>query len=182
MTQTRILTLLAWAAALWIGYEFLWYEQYKLAGPTLVFDKLSAWSGIPEKPFRLFVASMEMVAAVEWYDFFIYGMASALVFGQLFFPGYDPAVAVLASFATFAVGFLARPFGGLFALGVMTGAIFFHLFTPLGVDPYEDGAQLFKEACFTWVMAAIVVLVHRAPLLELAQLVLARLAPAAANR
>ena len=146
MTQTRLLTLLAWAAALWIGYEFLWYEQYKLAGPTLVFDKLSAWSGIPEKPFRLFVASMEMVAAVL----------------------------VLVP--------RTRPFGGLFAMGVMTGAIFFHLFTPLGVDPYEDGAQLFKEACFTWVMAAIVVLVHRAPLLALAQQVLARLAPAAANR
>ena len=53
-------------------------------------------------------------SALEWYDFFIYGMASALVFGQLFFPKYDPTVATLASFATFAVGFLARPFGGLF--------------------------------------------------------------------
>jgi MHS family shikimate/dehydroshikimate transporter-like MFS transporter len=53
-------------------------------------------------------------SALEWYDFFIYGMASALVFGPLFFPRYDPALATLASFATFAVGFLARPFGGLF--------------------------------------------------------------------
>lgn len=53
-------------------------------------------------------------SALEWYDFFIYGMASALVFGKLFFPTYDPAIATLASFATFAVGFLARPFGGLF--------------------------------------------------------------------
>jgi MFS family permease len=53
-------------------------------------------------------------SALEWYDFFIYGLASALVFGKLFFPTYDPAVATLASFATFAVGFLARPFGGLF--------------------------------------------------------------------
>jgi MHS family shikimate/dehydroshikimate transporter-like MFS transporter len=53
-------------------------------------------------------------SALEWYDFFIYGMASALVFGPLFFPTYDPAVGVLASFATFAMGFLARPFGGLF--------------------------------------------------------------------
>ncbi len=53
-------------------------------------------------------------SALEWYDFFIYGMASALVFGPLFFPKYDPALATLASFATFAVGFLARPFGGLF--------------------------------------------------------------------
>jgi MHS family shikimate/dehydroshikimate transporter-like MFS transporter len=53
-------------------------------------------------------------SALEWYDFFIYGLASALVFGPLFFPGYDPAIGTLASFATFAVGFLARPFGGLF--------------------------------------------------------------------
>ena len=53
-------------------------------------------------------------SALEWYDFFIYGMASALVFGPLFFPTYDPAVGTMASFATFAVGFLARPFGGLF--------------------------------------------------------------------
>ncbi len=53
-------------------------------------------------------------SALEWYDFFIYGLASALVFGPLFFPGYDPTLGTLASFATFAVGFLARPFGGLF--------------------------------------------------------------------
>lgn len=53
-------------------------------------------------------------SALEWYDFFIYGAASALVFGPLFFPAYDTTIGVLASFATFAVGFLARPFGGLF--------------------------------------------------------------------
>jgi MFS transporter, MHS family, shikimate and dehydroshikimate transport protein len=53
-------------------------------------------------------------SALEWYDFFIYGTASALVFGELFFPKYDATVGTLASFATFAVGFLARPFGGLF--------------------------------------------------------------------
>ena len=53
-------------------------------------------------------------SALEWYDFFIYGTASALVFGELFFPKFDPAVATLAAFATFGVGFAARPFGGLF--------------------------------------------------------------------
>lgn len=49
---------------------------------------------------------------IEWYDFFVYSTASALVFPQLFFPGSDPTVGLLASFATFAVGFFARPFGG----------------------------------------------------------------------
>jgi uncharacterized membrane protein YphA (DoxX/SURF4 family) len=126
LDKDRILRLLAWIAALWIAYEFLWYEQYKLAGPTLVFDRLSAWSGIPEKPFRLFVASMEICAAV--------------------------LVLVPRS----------RVFGAAFALGIMSGAIVFHVFTPLGVDPYDDGATLFKEACFTWVMAAFVLFAHRA--------------------
>jgi len=50
---------------------------------------------------------------IEWYDFYIYGTASALVFGKLFFPGFSPAAGIMASFATFWVGFLARPLGGI---------------------------------------------------------------------
>ncbi|HWX28379.1 MAG TPA: MFS transporter [Steroidobacteraceae bacterium] len=50
--------------------------------------------------------------AVEWYDFFVYGTAAALVFPKLFFPRFDPLAATLASFATFGVGFFARPIGG----------------------------------------------------------------------
>ncbi|MEV2227199.1 MFS transporter [Streptomyces phaeochromogenes] len=52
--------------------------------------------------------------ALEQYDFVIYGTASALVFGDLFLPNATPAVALLASFAAYAVGFAARPLGGLF--------------------------------------------------------------------
>jgi MFS family permease len=51
--------------------------------------------------------------AIEWYDFFIYGLVGPLVFDQLFFPKFDSLTATLAVFATFAVGFLARPLGGL---------------------------------------------------------------------
>ncbi len=52
--------------------------------------------------------------AIEWYDFFIYGTAATLVFGQLFFsPEFSPLAATLSSVATFAVGFVARPFGGI---------------------------------------------------------------------
>ena len=50
---------------------------------------------------------------IEWYDFYIYGTASALVFGKLFFPDISPAAGIMASFATFWVGFLARPLGGV---------------------------------------------------------------------
>jgi MFS family permease len=53
-------------------------------------------------------------AAIEWYDFFIYGTAAALVFPKLFFPaGLPPFVAQIAAFSTFAVGFIARPIGGV---------------------------------------------------------------------
>ncbi|QGZ65006.1 MFS transporter [Paraburkholderia acidisoli] len=52
--------------------------------------------------------------ALEWYDFFLYSTAAALVFGELFFPkGTDPLIGTLAAFAGFAVGFAARPIGGI---------------------------------------------------------------------
>ena len=51
--------------------------------------------------------------AIEWYDFFIYGLIAPLVFDQLFFPKFDQLTATIAVFATFAVGFLARPLGGI---------------------------------------------------------------------
>ncbi|WJR76204.1 MFS transporter [Bradyrhizobium sp. NP1] len=50
---------------------------------------------------------------VEWYDFLAYGTAAALVFNQLFFPNYDPLVGTLAAFGSYAVGFVARPLGGV---------------------------------------------------------------------
>ncbi|MEO7350463.1 MAG: MFS transporter [Marmoricola sp.] len=51
--------------------------------------------------------------AVEWYDFFLYGSAAALIFGKLFFPDADPVNATLLAFGTYAVGFVARPLGGV---------------------------------------------------------------------
>lgn len=50
---------------------------------------------------------------IEWYDFFLYGTAAALVFNRLFFPTYDPVAGQMAAFATYAVGFFARPVGGV---------------------------------------------------------------------
>src|SRR5205085_8543650 len=51
--------------------------------------------------------------SIEWYDFFLYGTAAALVFNQLFFPTLDPLAGTMAAFATYAVGFFARPLGGI---------------------------------------------------------------------
>ncbi|MBP1884156.1 MFS transporter [Sinorhizobium mexicanum] len=50
---------------------------------------------------------------VEWYDFILYATAAALIFNHLFFPQFDPTTGILASFATYAVGFLVRPIGGI---------------------------------------------------------------------
>ena len=52
-------------------------------------------------------------ATIEWYDFFLYGTAAAVVFDRLYFNALDGPAAQIAAFATFAVGFVARPFGGL---------------------------------------------------------------------
>ncbi|HEX6443757.1 MAG TPA: MFS transporter [Streptosporangiales bacterium] len=52
-------------------------------------------------------------AVMEWYDFFLFGTAAALVFGKLFFPGDDPTVSTISAFATYGVGFFARPLGGV---------------------------------------------------------------------
>jgi uncharacterized membrane protein YphA (DoxX/SURF4 family) len=131
MTTDRILKLLAWPAAIWIAYEFLWYEQYKLTGNVGsidgVFQPLANWFGIPahEKPIRLGVAILEIVASVL-----------VLI----------PRTRVLGAFL---------------ALGTMSGAIFFHTIGPIGIDPYGDGGRLFKEACFTWLMAAFILFAHR---------------------
>ncbi|SOD59105.1 metabolite-proton symporter [Streptomyces zhaozhouensis] len=58
-------------------------------------------------------ASSFLGTTLEWYDFFIYGTTAALVFGDLFFPNASDVAGTLASFATLAVGFAARPLGGI---------------------------------------------------------------------
>lgn len=52
-------------------------------------------------------------STIEWYDFFLYGVVAGIVFNKLYFPADDPTVSVLLAYATFAVGFVARPLGGL---------------------------------------------------------------------
>lgn len=60
------------------------------------------------------VATASLIGtAIEWYDFYIYGTAAALVFPKLFFPDFSPGAGLLASLSTFAVGFIARPLGGV---------------------------------------------------------------------
>ncbi|WP_431951548.1 MFS transporter [Nocardia lijiangensis] len=66
-----------------------------------------------QKKLRRLMAAGLIGSSIEWYDFFIYGTAAALVFGKLFFPGASPLMGTLLSFSTFWAGFIARPLGGL---------------------------------------------------------------------
>jgi metabolite-proton symporter len=68
---------------------------------------------VSKSELRTVVMSSLVGTTVEWYDFFLYGTAAGIVFPKLFFPSNEPATGTLLAFATFAVGFVARPVGGL---------------------------------------------------------------------
>ncbi|MCT7353130.1 MHS family MFS transporter [Streptomyces sp. 15-116A] len=76
---------------------------------------MASAASAPPTPSNLkrIVAASLIGTTIEWYDFFLYGSAAALVFNKLFFPESDPLVGTLLSFLTYAVGFAARPLGAL---------------------------------------------------------------------
>lgn len=67
----------------------------------------------PGSPLWKVVGASLIGTTIEWYDYFLYGTAAALVFGKLFFPNSDPLTGTLLSFLTYAIGFAARPLGAL---------------------------------------------------------------------
>jgi metabolite-proton symporter len=73
----------------------------------------SARTDAPGGSVRLVAVASLVGTTIEWYDFFLYGTAAALVFNRLFFPTFDPLAGTLAAFGTYAVGFIARPVGGI---------------------------------------------------------------------
>ncbi len=83
--------------------------------------KTSTASPLPSSPTDVAASPMSRILiasvagnAMEWYDFFVYGTAAALVFGKLFFPANaDPLIGTLGAFGAFAMGFVARPLGGI---------------------------------------------------------------------
>jgi len=99
----------------------------------MLFTILPDWLYISgyEQPFRLGVATMEIIAAV------------------------------------LLLNWPSRLYGALLTLGLMSGAIFFHVVSPLGIDPYNDGAQLFQEALWTWASAAAILAIYRRELAAL---------------
>ena len=68
---------------------------------------------------RLIAFASLVGTTIEWYDFFLYNTAAALVFNKLFFPTFDPFVGTLLAFSTYTVGFVARPVGAVNADGTV---------------------------------------------------------------
>jgi metabolite-proton symporter len=87
---------------------------FAVLGQEVIMDTLDGEDTARTSDVRQVLAASFIGTAIEWYDFFIYGTAATLIFGQLFFsPSFSPLAATLSSVATFAVGFAARPLGGV---------------------------------------------------------------------
>ncbi|MGO2312009.1 MAG: MFS transporter [Brachybacterium tyrofermentans] len=112
---------------------------------------------------RRTVAASVIGTIAEYYDFFIYGTASALAFNEIFFPETDPLVGTLAAFATYAVGFFARPLGGLVwghvgdRIGRKRALVFTLLLTGLGT--FAVGIMPTYEQIGIW--AAVILVIVR---------------------
>ena len=76
-------------------------------------SSVAAPSGSRTDSVRLVALASFIGTTIEWYDFFLYGTATALIFNRLFFPNFDPLMGTLAAYGTYAVGFVARPVGGI---------------------------------------------------------------------
>jgi MFS transporter, MHS family, shikimate and dehydroshikimate transport protein len=66
-----------------------------------------------EAQIRMVALASTVGCTIEWYDFFLYGTVSGLIFNKLFFPTFDPRIGTLLAYTTFAVGFITRPIGGI---------------------------------------------------------------------
>jgi MFS family permease len=87
-----------------------------LAQPEGQFGDLGAgWSTTRRRAFRKLLAAGLIGSSIEWYDFFLYGTAAALVFPRVFFPHSSALMGTLLAFSTFWAGFVARPIGGMLA-------------------------------------------------------------------
>jgi uncharacterized membrane protein YphA (DoxX/SURF4 family) len=128
----RALRVIAWLAAGWIAWELLYYEQFKLTGNEGSIDGV-------------------FQPLAEWFGIPAHEKPIRLGVAIL-----EIIASVLVLIPRF------RVWGAFLALGTMSGAIFFHTIGPIGIDPYGDGGKLFKEACFTWIMAALILVIHRA--------------------
>ena len=111
---------------------------------------------------RLVAFASFLGTTIEWYDFFLYGTAAALVFNRLFFPEFDPLTGTLLAFSTYTIGFIARPLGGIVMghYGDRIGRKSMLVLTLMimGVATFLIGLVPTYEQIGIWAAAALVVL------------------------
>jgi hypothetical protein len=120
-------------------------------------------------------AALYIAAILLWYEQYKLTGASGSVYlftilsDWLFIHGHEKAFRLTVGIAEIIAAILVvwpstRMIGAGFALLIMSGAIFFHTVSPLGIDPYGDGGQLFMEACEVWVLSGFILFVYRVEL------------------
>jgi len=119
-------------------------------------------AGTAESRIGLIALASFVGTTIEWYDFFLYGTAAALVFNRLFFPTFDPLMGTLAAFGTYAAGFVARPVGAIVIghYGDKVGRKSMLVFTLLvmGIATLLIGALPTYQDIGGWAAAALVTL------------------------
>jgi len=121
----------SWLLAGWIAWELFYYEQFKLNAAE------GSVQGVFQ-PLADWFGLPRQEAVFRWAVALLEIMAATLVINQP-----------------------TRWFGALMTMGLMGGAVFLHAFGPIGIDPYNDGALLFKEACFTLLVSLALFVMHR---------------------
>jgi len=148
--MSKIITALPWLASLFISAIFLDSLRFKFTGhptPKHIFETLKEWSGIG----LFYPAGPWVIGLAELAAFLL-----LIVLPLIFILGKNNIRA-----------YKAQMLGALLALGVMSGAIIFHLFTPLGIEtpvewngdtPTKFSGALFYSACVTWLCAAFILI------------------------
>lgn len=148
----KVLNLFPHAIAMFGGLVFLDSLRYKFTDAPetqVIFGKLDAWA-----------ASWGAGGLFSHTGLFSqYVIGSAELLASIFL-----LIGILPKFRRFQV------VGALIAFGVMTGAVFFHLFTPLGIDPNNDGGGLFIAAVILWLGSLALLIIRKADLKELVKL------------
>jgi metabolite-proton symporter len=123
---------------------------------------MTATSAAKPHSVRLVATASLIGTTIEWYDFFLYGTAAALVFNRLYFPTFDRQMGTLASFGTYAVGFVARPVGGVVIghFGDRVGRKSMLIFTlmVMGIATFAIGLLPTYEQIGPWAAVLLVVL------------------------
>jgi hypothetical protein len=138
----KFLGLIPHALALFIAGVFLDSLRYKFIdhpNTQVIFGKLNDWAGT--------IGFAGTFSPTGIFSQYVIGSAELLASALLVF-GIFPALRKL------------QGFGALLALAIMTGAVSFHLFTPLGTDPNNDGGGLFVAACLVWLASLVLVIVR----------------------